>query len=279
MNENIEERPEDAARRFAQEALSWKTMAENVNQANRELCNRSLNTLQVKMQKWRRAAYPDTATVELQALGVAEEVGELCHAVLKFKQGIRGYDYNKTREEVEDAIGDIIIYAMGVADRFDINMEDALVKTVDHVISRNITQGSDMGKGRPDDAGHATQIPGMDAYEGRLDDAADVARQLSTDGPDFIAHRDGSMHAKGVDYAGHVPIHHTERGRLTDAERNTPTHGTITGRLPQNLTEKEKAIARQAIAAMKDKDIPGYPIDVSRVNDDDQPTLFHGDTI
>ena len=44
-------------------------------------------------------------------LGVAEEVGELCHAVLKSEQGIR----NQTTDEIADAIGDIVIYLAQVA--------------------------------------------------------------------------------------------------------------------------------------------------------------------
>lgn len=113
--------------------------------ANQMMDTRSLRRIQADVGRWRQEAYPDTATVELQALGVAEESGELAHAVLKFKQGIRGYDLEKTRTEVADAIGDIIIYAMGVADCLGINVEEALYSTAHHVINRNITQGSDTG--------------------------------------------------------------------------------------------------------------------------------------
>jgi len=104
--------------------------------------------VQPQARAWRREAYPETRGYELQALGVAEEAGELCHAVLKFKQGIRGYDYMKTKEEIEDAIGDIYIYASGVADEFGINMVEAIVKAWEYVKNRNITQGSDPGSGQ-----------------------------------------------------------------------------------------------------------------------------------
>lgn len=95
--------------------------------------------------EWRQGAYPETATIELQALGVAEEAGELCHAVLKYKQGIRGYDLRKTQDEVADAIGDIFIYACGVADTLGINVVDSIVMAWHHVRERNITQGSNPG--------------------------------------------------------------------------------------------------------------------------------------
>lgn len=101
--------------------------------------------VQGESHEWRAEAYPDTKEIMFQALGVCEEAGELAHAVLKYKQGIRGYDRTKTREEVADAIGDIFIYACGVADELDINVVSAIVDAWRHVKERNITQGSDAG--------------------------------------------------------------------------------------------------------------------------------------
>jgi NTP pyrophosphatase (non-canonical NTP hydrolase) len=101
--------------------------------------------VQYESGEWRQKAYPETASIELQALGVCEEAGELAHAVLKYKQGIRGYDLKKTQAEVADAIGDIFIYACGVADKLDINVVNSIVAAWHHVRERNITQGSDAG--------------------------------------------------------------------------------------------------------------------------------------
>jgi NTP pyrophosphatase (non-canonical NTP hydrolase) len=241
VNENLEE-----LRRVAMDAEAWKQTAYNAHEVIRELKARSLATLQMRVAEWRKAAYPDTRGIELQALGVAEESGELCHAVLKYKQGIRGYDFAKTHDEVADAIGDIIIYAMGVADTLDISVEEALFKTVEHVINRNITQGSDAG---------------CEAH-GEVDGPCDAPPRMI---PNTIEDRQLGGPAKGVDYAGHVPAasnfyhepvcddgncpcqptHHIEQGhipgrpprRATDAERNTPTHRTITGRLPKDIIE------------------------------------------
>lgn len=103
--------------------------------------------VQGESREWRAEAYPETRGIELQALGVCEEAGELAHAVLKYKQGIRGYDREKTAHEVADAIGDIFIYACGVADQLDINVVEAIVAAWAHVRERNITQGSDPGLG------------------------------------------------------------------------------------------------------------------------------------
>jgi NTP pyrophosphatase (non-canonical NTP hydrolase) len=105
----------------------------------------TLSTVQRESREWRAQAYPETRGIELQALGVCEEAGELAHAVLKYKQGIRGYDREKTRKEVADAIGDIVIYACGVADQLDIDVSRAVYEAWEHVRDRNITQGSDAG--------------------------------------------------------------------------------------------------------------------------------------
>lgn len=164
LSNRLEIRHQEARQR-ASEAEAWRQLANNQAEVIRELKARSLATLQQRVHDWRKAAYPDTRGIELQALGVAEESGELAHAVLKFKQGIRGYDFEKTHDEVGDAIGDIIIYAMGVADQLDISVEEALYKTVEHVINRNITQGSDAGS-TPKGVDYAGHVPGRPPHRG-----------------------------------------------------------------------------------------------------------------
>lgn len=133
--------------------------------------------IQKESGEWRQDAYPDTANIELQALGVCEEAGELAHAVLKFKQGIRGYDKEKTAEEVADAIGDIFIYACGVADHLGINVVDSIVKAWQHVKSRNITQGSDPGiNPRPDyedESDESTVDRGIGCWPPVIDEPSD----------------------------------------------------------------------------------------------------------
>lgn len=65
-----------------------------------------LRTLQNEVSKWADHNFGDKRD---PFLGVVEEVGELSHAILKRKQGIRG-----TKEEHEeaiiDAVGDIVIF-------------------------------------------------------------------------------------------------------------------------------------------------------------------------
>lgn len=71
-------------------------------------------------------------------LGVAEEVGELCHAQLKSHQGIRGFDdVTKRREYTKDAVGDILIYLMDFCAREGLEMQDCLLDTWGEVKKRN----------------------------------------------------------------------------------------------------------------------------------------------
>jgi NTP pyrophosphatase (non-canonical NTP hydrolase) len=138
----------------------------------------SIFLVQQESGVWRNKAYPDTANIELQALGVCEEAGELAHAVLKFKQGIRGYDKEKTAEEVGDAIGDIFIYACGVADHLGINVVESVEKAWQHVKSRNITQGSDPGiNPRPDyedESDETTVDRGIGCWPPVVDDGGSI---------------------------------------------------------------------------------------------------------
>jgi NTP pyrophosphatase (non-canonical NTP hydrolase) len=53
--------------------------------------------------------------VHLPELGVAEEVGELTHAILKREQKIRGEATRKTQSEINDALGDAAIYMLHLA--------------------------------------------------------------------------------------------------------------------------------------------------------------------
>lgn len=61
-------------------------------------------------------------------LGAVEEVGEIAHAHLKMKQGIRG-----TKKEhlaaIEDGIADVIIFLCDYATAMGIDVQDALEKT------------------------------------------------------------------------------------------------------------------------------------------------------
>ena len=77
--------------------------------------------LQQELYDWEQYNF-GTQDIAFKILGVCEEVGELCHAALKMKQGIRG-SKQKHIDEMEDAIGDAAIYAFNVASARDIKIE------------------------------------------------------------------------------------------------------------------------------------------------------------
>lgn len=56
------------------------------------------------------------------ALAMCEEAGELARAVLKAKQGIRP----ETRGNVGEEIGDVIMTAMALADRYGLSVDTCL---------------------------------------------------------------------------------------------------------------------------------------------------------
>ena len=68
-------------------------------------------------------------------LGVAEEMGELAHAVLKRSQGIRGSDAEHI-EAACDALGDVAIYSMQVATLLGVDWLSAVEREVRKVLKR-----------------------------------------------------------------------------------------------------------------------------------------------
>ena len=66
------------------------------------------------LQDWRDKNFTSN-TKEHMMLGILEEIGELCHAVLKREQGIRsGVNPVESQRLIDDAIGDISIAAVGL---------------------------------------------------------------------------------------------------------------------------------------------------------------------
>lgn len=58
-------------------------------------------------------------------LGVAEEVGELCHAQLKGEQGIR-HTPKEIKKMKMDAVGDIVIFLANYCDSQKLNLNDCV---------------------------------------------------------------------------------------------------------------------------------------------------------
>ena len=75
------------------------------------------------MTDWRKKNFPDTDSTE-QFMGMVEEMGELSHAILKRKQGIRTNEDHDAA--IVDAIGDIFIYMVNFCDLEGIDVVNAV---------------------------------------------------------------------------------------------------------------------------------------------------------
>lgn len=101
----------------------------------------SLNDLQGKLKRWQEKNFnPDCTGPEWMALGATEELGEVCHAIVKAKQRIRqhqaGLD-DKTLNEVADGIADTVIYLMQLSSHLGIDFAKALYFTAESVMQRD----------------------------------------------------------------------------------------------------------------------------------------------
>ena len=88
-----------------------------------------------RAEVWRERNFP-TSNADQQLLGVVEEVGELAHANLKSKQGIRGTPEMHVAAE-EDAVGDILIYLLGYCSYKEWDMADILEETAKEILKRD----------------------------------------------------------------------------------------------------------------------------------------------
>ena len=97
-----------------------------------------LSDTQSRLAIWQNNNFPtrDKSRQLLQvALGVAEESGELCHAVLKRDQGIRG-TYSENTDKMRDAIGDIAIFCMQICSAEGWEFEQVILDTSEQVMKR-----------------------------------------------------------------------------------------------------------------------------------------------
>lgn len=114
-----------------------KVIDRNDHQYSEEIKSFNLYDFQVEQRKWVDHNFPNTNADE-QLLGVVEEVGELCHAVLKSKQKIRGGEnQNASMEKEMDAIGDILIYLTGFCNKRGYSLHDILFHTWEGVSLRD----------------------------------------------------------------------------------------------------------------------------------------------
>lgn len=84
----------------------------------------NIGKTQQQVAAWVAHNFPGTSNAE-RALGLAEESGEVCRAVLKLEQGIRG-SRDEWLTEVAKELGDVFVKLCDVANAYGIDLEDAV---------------------------------------------------------------------------------------------------------------------------------------------------------
>jgi len=106
----------------------------------------TLDEIQETSREWRRLNFPANTRDE-QFMGMVEEIGEISHALLKNKQGIRGFDDPvKFESAVMDGLGDLIIFACGFADHLGITLSQAVALAWAEVQERDWITAPDNGQ-------------------------------------------------------------------------------------------------------------------------------------
>lgn len=83
-----------------------------------------MGDLPEQLREWQQYNFPDRTKISA-ALGLAEEVGEVCRAVLKQDQGIRG-TFEEWQVEIGKEISDVAIKLCDVANACGINLDNEI---------------------------------------------------------------------------------------------------------------------------------------------------------
>jgi NTP pyrophosphatase (non-canonical NTP hydrolase) len=98
----------------------------------------SLRELQNQVGDWSKRNFGDTHLPYDLAplLGVVEELGELCHGLLKAAQGIRG-EYGEHVDKIADAVGDLVIYLLDFCERNNLDLWGCVLRAWSEVRERD----------------------------------------------------------------------------------------------------------------------------------------------
>ena len=100
-----------------------------------------LNELQGKLFIWQQKNFKKEDTgIEYMALGSAEEIGEVCHVILKSRQKIREHQAGldeKSLDKLADGVADTVIYLMQLCSHVGIDFGKALFATAGEVMKRD----------------------------------------------------------------------------------------------------------------------------------------------
>jgi NTP pyrophosphatase (non-canonical NTP hydrolase) len=122
---------------------------------------RTLRTVQDEHRAWQAHNFSAEVSEDRARdalLGVTEEVGELAHAMLKLKQGIRGTP-EEHRAAAKDAVGDTLIYLLDFCTRMDWDAQEILEETWAGVRQRDWKKYPKTGLPPADEAEKVAPIP------------------------------------------------------------------------------------------------------------------------
>lgn len=108
--------------------------------------NEGFSLKQRELNEWQKKNF-GVSQVEDMVLGMAEEVGELAHWILKRKQGIReASNGGDCKEEIADAFADVVVFGIQAMSYEGIDAEKAFSNTVKEVLARDFVNNPS-GKG------------------------------------------------------------------------------------------------------------------------------------
>jgi len=106
-----------------------------------QLCNIDVEMIDLKqkeLDQWQAKNFGRHNDDMLKcALGMAEEVGEVCHHVLKGTQKIRGGVNGINKKEVADGVADALIYGIQLLSVLGIDAEKEITVVISKVLSRS----------------------------------------------------------------------------------------------------------------------------------------------
>lgn len=117
---------------------------DKTNDRVRQVTINGLNELQGKLAEWQTMNFKsEDCAPHWMALGVAEEVGEICHVILKSRQKIRefqdGLD-SKAKAKLADGIGDAVVYMMQLCTKTGLSFAQVVFEIAEEVMKRDWTK-------------------------------------------------------------------------------------------------------------------------------------------
>lgn len=91
---------------------------------------------QNELHEWMVKNFGGT-TIEHMALGMSEEVGEICHHILKGQQRIRGGINGINKKEVADGVADTLVFGIQLLSKLGLDAEKEIALVIEQVLKRD----------------------------------------------------------------------------------------------------------------------------------------------